>query len=878
MRILRLNLSRWLSLCALAAIVGISTVGTASASEFDEFGIESVSAVESTNQAGMHPDITTRFDLNKKKPEETTSAGRVNAVAVSLPPGLVANPNLVPACSTGQFLAFNCPIDSQVGVVNIHLDTLGSGTTSPLYRLQSPGRDTIARFGFVKVTFPLFLDVKVRTADDYGVTAIVHGASATSTLASVETNIWGDPSNPSHNAERLTVLESLFCHTACLAPGGERPSNLASIPFTTNPAACQAQEVGFDITSYELPGQVFHADAPLPPTVGCESLSFQPALELTPTSRAAGAPTGLDARLRIPQTSSTTLPATSSMRAAKVVLPEGMTIAAGAAEGLQGCSKEQIHLGEEVGSECPQAAKLGSATFVSPALPEPLHGAIYQRAPEPGHLFRLWLASDDLGLHLKIPGEVQADPRSGQLTVVFDETPQLPVEEIDLELKGGPRAPLKNPDRCGAYAASYELTPWSGNTAAMGQSEFTIDEGCGAAWFSPSLSAGVEEPLAGAFSPLSIELASADGEENLAGLDLDLPEGELAKLRRVPPCPETEAASGACPPASGIGSVDVATGSGPLPLWIPQPGKEPTAVYLAGAYRGAPYSAIAKVPAQAGPFDLGTVVVRAALDVDPRTAQVSVRSDSLPQILEGVPIHYRTIHLGIERPNFALNPTDCEQMAIRSTVVSAQGATAHPKDRFQVGECGRLGFSPKLGLRLTGATKRGGFPALRATVRARHGDANIGRAVVTLPHSEFLEQGHIQTICTRVQFAADTCPAGSVYGRAMAKTPLLDEPLEGPVYLRSSSHKLPDLVADLNGQIHIVLVGRIDSVGGGIRARFGSVPDAPVSSVTFAMQGGKKSLLVNSTDVCTHINRVLATFTGQNGKRHLAEPPLRARC
>ena len=318
----------------------------------------------------------------------------------------------------------------------------------------------------------------------------------------------------------------------------------------------------------------------------------------------------------------------------------------------------------------------------------------------------------------------------------------------------------------------------------------------------------------------------------------------------MPLCPEADAGSGDCPAASQVGSVNAAAGAGPQPVWVPQPGKSPTAVYLAGPYKGQPYSIVAKVPAQAGPFDLGTVAVRSAIQVDPETAQVSVTSDQFPQILQGIPIDYRHIHIGVDRAGFMLNPTSCDEQAVASTIVSDKGATATPASRFQVGDCGTLGFKPKLYTRIWGKTNRGAHPKLRAILMPRKGDANVGRAALTLPRSEFLDQAHIKTVCTRVQFAANACPADSVYGSAIATTPLFDQPFQGPVYLRSSNHKLPDLVAALHGPVDFNLVGRIDSKNKGIRTTFETPPDVPVTKFTLYMKGGKKGLLVNSRNIC----------------------------
>jgi hypothetical protein len=286
---------------------------------------------------------------------------------------------------------------------------------------------------------------------------------------------------------------------------------------------------------------------------------------------------------------------------------------------------------------------------------------------------------------------------------------------------------------------------------------------------------------------------------------------------------------------------------------------------------------VSEVPAQAGPFDLGVLSVRSALEVDPETALATVKADPLPQFFEGVGLSYRRIHAVIDRPRFAINPTDCREMAVLSRITSNRGTIATPASRFQVDGCKALGFKPKLSLQLSGGTERSDYPALKAIVKARKGDANIGKVSVALPHSEFLAQEHIATICTRKRFAAHKCPKGSVYGKAKAWTPLLAKPLSGPVYLRSSDNPLPDLVMDFKGELEIAVAGRIDSKNGGIRTTFEAVPDAPITKVVLRMKGGEKSLLTNSTDICRGTHRATVGMRAQNGRAWSARPALTAK-
>jgi len=506
-------------------------------------------------------------------------------------------------------------------------------------------------------------------------------------------------------------------------------------------------------------------------------------------------------------------------------------------------------------------------------------------APEPGNLFRVWVVADDLGAHVKLAGQLVLDESTGQIQTVIEGFPQAPLREAQITLKSGLRAPLANPEACGTYEANYEFTAWSGHLPILSRAPMTISEGCEeVGGFDPSLQAGSVDPTGGARTQFAFTLNREDGEQNPASLQVTLPKGLVAHLAGVTRCEGAAAQSGQCPADSRIGRVIGAVGVGPKPLWVPQPAKRPTAVYLAGPYKGAPLSVIAVVPAQAGPFDLGDQVVRSAISLDPDSAQGTVTSDPLPQIIEGVPVRYRTIEVLLDRTGgFTINPTSCAPKSIDATIFSTAGAVAHPSSPFTATGCTKLDFKPKLELRLSGGTHRGAHPRLRTTMRMpAAGGANIGSFSVALPHSEFLDQAHIKTVCTRVQFRADQCPAGSIYGQVKAITPILDEPLSGPLYLRSSDHPLPDIVAALKGPpslpIKVNAVGRIDSVKGGIRATFDAVPDAPVSEIIASFPGGAKGLMVNSTNLCAQVNRATAKFTAQNGKRTTLHPVLRNGC
>jgi hypothetical protein len=850
---------------------------------FDNFGIESLGAGVSTTTAGAHPEFVTEFSVTHSVQNGSVRVGaRPEDISFELPSGLVGNPNAVPNCSTGDFLASRCHPDTQVGVAEV-LTSLNQVVEVPIYNLKPSHPDAeIARFGFYAVWVPVFIDIKVRTESDYAVVAGVHYAPGVVPLVESRATLWGNPASSIHDGQRATPEEIPLCNklVPCMQPDEKRASEVPVAQrkaFLSNPSACGAAAVRLSVTSYQLPGRLFQKSTPLEPgpITDCQGLPFEPSFSAQPTSHVAGAPTGLDTKLIIPQHLGEDERSSATMREAKVTLPEGMQIAAGAANWIGTCSDEQVGFHREVDAQCPDSSKLGTATITSPALSTPIQGSLYQRTPSAGHQFGLWLVADALGLHVKLPGELQPDPVTGRLSASFTDLPQVPTSEIDLNVWGGSRAPLQNPDHCGTYVTNYSFAPHSDDPAVSGQSQMTIDEGCGQG-FDPSLSAGVTEPVAGKFSPLIIDLTKPDGQQNLRGFELELPDGELAKLKGVPLCPDSAAASGACPAASKIGSVTAAAGPGPEPFWVPGAGKPQPTVYLAGPYKGSPFSVVTVAPAQAGPFDLGSVVIRSGLGLNPDTNRGVIKADPLPQFFEGVGLTYRRLHVVVDRPGFSLNPTDCSRLEVSSNVSSTTGTTAHPSAPFQVGGCKRLKFKPKLSLKLTGGTKRADYPALTAVLQARKGDANIAKTSVALPHSEFLAQEHIGTICTRKQFAVDQCPKGSVYGRGKVWTPLLAKPLSGPVYLRSSNHPLPDLVVALGGELDVNLVGRIDSKNGGIRATFETVPDAPVTKFVLKMRGGKKSLFINSTDICVGKHRATVQMGAQNGRKVDLRPKLKA--
>ncbi len=905
----------------IVALVATAVLATLAQADSSEYGIDSVGAAVSRVQAGAHPDLT--ITLRLKKDSKGLLPSTTRDLFFDLPPGQLANPGAVPKCSAEQLVTIDlndksnktgCPQASQIGILELELFSQEGSLLNffePLYNMQ-PRYGEPARFGFIAGVIPLLVDTRLRPQDEYAATAMVEGASALEPLLFSANTVWGIPADESHDSHRITPYEALHNNGSPETPSGERPANLVPVPYTLNPTRCGvSQGVKITATPYALPDLHSEAFAPMPANSGCGTLDFEPAMSIDPTTDRAETGSGLDVELTFPQGGfeQPNIPAEAAQKRAEVTLPEGVTVNPSQAVGLGVCSKSDLEA-ETFSSTpnvgCPETSKIGSVSAKSPLADETAEGSLYIAKPYENPfdtLIALYmvLKIPERGVIVKLAGKVEPDPKTGQLVTSFDNIPQLPVLSFELHFREGARSPLVTPPTCGTYQSTATFTSWAGQVVTLHPS-FTITHGvngdaCLLATppFNPGFTAGSVGDTAGAFTPSYLRLTRNDGDQDLTKFSTTLPKGLVAKLAGVSKCPDAsieaakaktglqERANPSCPASSEIGHVLGAAGVGSVLTYAE--GK----LYLAGPYGGDPLSVVAIVPAVAGPFDVGTIVTRQALRLNPDTGKGEVdgsHSDPLPHILAGIPLKVRDIRAYVDRPDFTLNPTNCDPLAFEATLWGGGSDVFSSTDdspislsaRFQAANCSLLGFKPKLSLKLSGSTHRGGFPALRAVVRPRAGDANIGKAQVTLPRSVFVEQGHFRTVCTRVQFAANQCPPGSIYGHIKAFSPLLDEPLQGPVYLRSSTHELPDLVFALHGIVDLNVVGHVDSVKGQLRSTFSSVPDAPVSKVVLQMQGAQKSLIVNSTNLCRATQRAKADLTGQNGKAHDFSPAVGNSC
>jgi len=915
------------------------------------FGIEHFSARSEdeggapTTQAGAHPfQLTTTLQL-KSGPMTPGAVGEPNRLEqpamprnlrFPLPAGLVGNTSELPQCPVATFLEGaqndneNCSPETAVGVASI-LFTGGQFPTpvrvaAPVYNLV-PSQGEPARFGFAVKFNPVIINTKVDPNDRYRINAEVRNTTQAIAFLSSTVTLWGTPGDPLHDSSRGwdCILDGIEDVGPCSHPVG-----ISEVPLFRQPVACDGPldfSVAAEPWHVPLGSLIEHGSNSTEGMHGCNKVPFDPSIAAAATSKLAENPSGLDFKLEMPNFGLRKKEAIAEGQAKKVevALPEGMTINPSQGEGLAVCSPDEYRrerFDSAPGEGCPDASKIGEVQIATPLLKEEARGSLFVAKPfdNPfGSLIALYMVAriPERGVLIKQAGKVALDPKTGQIVTTFDDLPQLPFSTFKLHFREGGRAPLVTPPSCGNYEIVARFTPWSAADPAnplpsdvvTRTSSFTTERGVdggacpggGLPPFHPGLIAGSVNNAGGAYSPFNVRLFRSDGEQEMTNFSIKLPPGVIGKLAGVPTCSDAaiaaardrtgaeELANPSCPAASGIGRTLVGAGVGSVLTYVP--GK----VYLAGPYHGAPLSIAAVTAAKVGPFDLGTVVVREAIRINPETAEVFIDptgSDPLPHIIDGVTTHIRDIRAYIDRPEFMLNPTSCDPSSTASTVLGSGVDFASPADDrpvtvstpYQAASCSALGFKPKLSLRLKGGTKRTGHPSLRAVFTTRKGDANVARAAVTLPKTELLDQAHIRTVCTRVQFAAGAgggsqCPAGAVYGHARAISPLLDEPLEGPVFLRSSSHQLPDLVAALHSpRVDFYLAGRIDSVEGRIRNTFESPPDAPVSKFVLIMQGGKKGLLVNSTDICKAKPRATVLLDAQNGKTHDINPRVTASC
>lgn len=876
---------------ALLFVLGVTGHAAAAGTDFDfESGTPSVTL--STNKAGAHPDVTVAFGINSDASDRPFGTAR--DVEVALPPGLVGNPMVADTCPLDLVLRVEqadgtnaCPTGALVGYMDFDAITVsGSGLVyfrEPIFRLPS-NADEPAAFGSVVLGMPIRMTAAVRSDGDYGLTVIAPRLPEPRIARRLKATFWGVPADHQAPGDFWASAN----RNGTTYPGfGVRWGNPAPGPrkaFLSNLGPCGGpQEVGLGIRSWQNPATTLRTSVGIGATTDCDSpdLKFEPSINVAPSTTKAGAPAGYKIDLNIPQVDEADVLATPTLKDATVTLPEGVAISPPAADGLAACTDEQLGLTSTASEQCPDASKVGTVRIETPVLPDPIDGSIYIGAqksqdPESGEMYRLFLTAYGQGVRVKLRGQIKANAANGQLTTTFLDNPQLPFSKLSLQFKDGDRAPLVNPVACGPKNVTGKLASWAGQAKDV-SSTFTIDQDCPTGAFAPTFEAGTTNAMAGAFAPFTMTIRRNDGDQDLSQIGLDLPPGLLGALGSVPLCGEAQAAAGTCDESTRVGSTTVSAGTGGAPYSLP--GK----VYLAGPYKGAPFSMSIVVPAKAGPFDLGLVVVRSPLQVDANKAKVAAPADPLPRIVGGVPLHLRMVNIALDRAGFIFNATSCQPMAIGATLQSTAGATVAASSPYQAQGCDKVILDPKLSLKITGGKGEMGkfkHPGVEADLSQAFGQSGLKKVRVKLPVSLALDTAASNkpgALCEPAGAAARNCPDSSIVGHAVAETPALHEPLKGPIYFVRGERiengqvrkTLPGLYIKLEGEGVPLDLHATSSFTATkpqlLEATFDDIPDAPIKSFRMTVNSGKGGILQSAKGVCVQPKVATVTYEGHTG-------------
>ncbi|HST54717.1 MAG TPA: hypothetical protein VLJ42_02340 [Solirubrobacteraceae bacterium] len=862
--------------CVLLLTLAPAALANFGVSTFD--GLISDANGDAATQAGSHPfEVTSVFSFNRVTDSNglvIPDGGNPKDAEISLPPGIIGDPNTTPTCTSEQLILATCPDSNAVGTVdltiNYFLSTAPSVVTLPVYNMvPPPGKP--GEYGFIFFGFqPTYISAKIRTGEDYGLTVTMKNLAQGLNLLAVKLNLWGVPADPSHDSERGN----------CAGTTGQScPSTAPARPFITLPTSCPGPlPATLRVNSWQNPDtfQTYsflnHNRAGVPVgAVGCDQLNFSPKLTVLADNNTAGAPNGLSLDLGVPQNGLPTQLAEAHPKQAALVLPPGMGLSPSGLAGLQGCPQEQFGYTNAQLPNCPDASKVGLIQIDSPLFTTPMTGAAYLAQPgaNPFHapLVLYGYAIGPTGVLEKFAGPIIPNQTTGQLTIAFDNLVQLPFYDFKMKLFGGPHGLLANPPTCGLYPVVSQVTAWSGAVATP-FSGFPVNAGCSNLHsFAPSFAAGTTNNQAGASTPFTMTLSRTDQDQNLGALSVQTPPGLLGLPGPVPLCAADRAAQGTCDPSSLIGHATLGAGPGPSPLY------SSGQVFLTGPYKGAPFGLSIVVPLQTSTFNLGGVVVRAAVSVDPHTSGLTIATDPLPQMVSGVPLQLKTVNLTLDRTSVMLNPTNCTPLTISGVAFGAQGASAPVSSRFQASNCALLPFKPTLAATIGGSHKNGA--SLRTDVLNAAGSANLQTLKLVLPKQLSPRAATLHHACPQATFAANpaACPAASVVGTGTTNTPVLPVPISGPAYLVAHGSGTPDLDVVLQGYgVTLVLNGSMSIKRAITTVAFNSIPDVPTSKFELSLAAGSHSLLAMNTSLCNTLVTVQAALKGQNNAQLKTAP------
>jgi hypothetical protein len=842
-RLLGIGLAAFLSLCAAAPLAAAGTP----LEVLDSTGAPDV-------LAGSHPD---RMITNLAAPEAGATPENVRDMIIDFPPGMGGDPSSVPACSRkvydfpGGYADAPCPPESQVGALVLVRETLTERL--PVYALE-PAPGEVAAFGLAIPPLRLKFSGHLR-ATDLGLSMKLEG------LPQVQP------------AEGGATTEAYFEFWGVPADH-ETGDPIPRRPFLTLPTTCGTPlEVGVRERTWQRPGEWNSTVASTGlPLTGCQDLPFAPTTTLHLENPVTDTPTGIDVDLNFPGSGDADGRASAQAKSTRIELPQGMGISLGAAGRIVACTDAQLHLGSEAPAACPSSSKVGTTEFEVPQLSKPLVGNVYLGEEHPGDRFRVFVVVRSGESEGKFVGTMSPNPATGQLTTTISDMPPLSLSRLRMHFDGGPRALLVTPSKCVLATATATVTPNSGTPPVTSADSVAIGarpgRRCGdPAPFGPSLAVATSNPFGGHATSFSAVIDRHDGEQSAQRFSFQLPAGMSAHLGSVKPCSEAGIGAASCPAASKIGGAFIDLGTGPETAELAGD------AYLTGPYRKGAFGFVLIFHLNVGPFHLGTLAVRAAMELDPLTGQVTTQSDVLPQTFEGIPIQFQRLGLEIDRPGFLSNPTSCTPKRVGATIESTEGAVAHPAAEFSLRNCVALPFRPSFAVALTGATElgRGGHPGLRVSMRSHKGEASIRSTALTLPPGFRFSSENLREICPRALALKGACPKRSQVGVGSGRTPLLNEPLKGAVYVvQPKGSGEPDLWTHLEGQgVEFTIRSQSSSKNGQVQTQYKELPDMPLSLFTVQFSGGKHGFLTLDRNLCVNGRprslTAQASFNAQNG-------------
>ncbi|HTY95608.1 MAG TPA: hypothetical protein VMB91_01100 [Solirubrobacteraceae bacterium] len=860
-----------------------TTIGPFTYSEPKKPSTEDAEKEGFTQAGGRVPFGITDFKVKTtgSLPTEVPEGEPLTHIRTDVAPGLATSPVAVPQCkeaefkgvevAEGVFTAPSCSQESEIG--RNYVTVYAGGNDIPLegvvYNLE-PAPGHASEFGVAVSLAPLGSAFYAHTLIKGNVEWGVGSALDPSRIGS------GTLKGDYHDYFEIEVSPSLPLISSRLVFFGNKNQKTGEPDdFITNGTSCpgsvttwltlENKEKIVDKQPYASPLSLEH----------CDKVHFEPAFAVTPTELLHDAGDGFATEVAVNHEPEAEID-NSEAKTISVQLPEGMTLNPSAAPELTSCSPAQARIhSSEPGVGCPAKSELGTVSLEVPTLPPgSLKGNLYLGGPESGpitgppYIMYLDAESARYGVSVRLKGEVFPNEATGQLTTVFSELPEQPFSKATLHFNEGAMAPVANPLACATGVATALLTPYSETGTVSRVSNPLSFSGCtNPLALVPAQTTSVSDANAGAGTAFTFNLERPEGNQYLSQITTTLPRGLAGAVPTVEQCPEPKANEGTCSSASQIGTATVLAGAGSKPASFTGP------VYFTGPYNNAPFGLSIAVPAVSGPFNLGTVVTRATINVQQYTGQVIVGT-TLPRIVKGVPMRIRKITVTVNKQGFMSNPTNCAALSTISSVTgfvpgTGEGANVTASSPFQVGNCSALPFKPAFTATSSAKVTKANGASLETTLKMPSGSSNIKSLLVQLPTQLVSRQTTLNKACLAAAFEANpySCPSGSFVGGVTAKTPLLPGTLKGPAILVShGGEAFPDLDLLLEGSgVRVILVGHTKITKKVTTTNFSENPDLPVSSITVNLPIGSHSAVTNNGELCPKPLVMPTTITGWTG-------------